>query len=85
MNKNNNENASKAEYASAEDLLYRHRTATNEATLISEIPKQSMRKILSLHPVKKNRQFLSWVMNFVKSKDFFPKVNLAIVWPQLFQ
>ena len=85
MNKNNNENASKAEYASAEDLLYRHRTATNEAPLISEIPKQSMRKILSLHPVKKNRQFLSWVMNFVKSKDFFPKVNLAIVWPQLFQ
>ena len=84
MNKNNNENASRAEYASVEDPLYRHRTATNEATLISGIPKQSMRKILTLHLVKKNRQFLSWVMNFVKSKHFLRRVNLAIVCPQLF-
>ena len=33
--KNNNENASKAEYASAEEVI--HRAATNEITLTSEI------------------------------------------------
>ena len=38
MNKNNNENASEAEYASVEDPLNMHRTATNKTTLISEIP-----------------------------------------------
>ena len=38
MNKNNNENTSEAEYASVEDLLNMHRTATNETNLISEIP-----------------------------------------------
>ena len=37
MNKNNNENASEAEYASVEDTLNIHRNATNETTLISEI------------------------------------------------
>ena len=38
MNKNNDENASEAEYASVEDPLNIHRTATNETILISEIP-----------------------------------------------
>ena len=38
INKNNNENASEAEYASVEDPLNMHRTATNETPLISEIP-----------------------------------------------
>ena len=38
MDKNNNENKSEAEYASVEDPLNMHRTATNEITLISEIP-----------------------------------------------
>ena len=38
MNKNNNENASEAEYASVDDPLNMHRTATNETTPISEIP-----------------------------------------------
>ena len=38
MNENNNENTSEAGYASVEDLLNMHRTATNETTLISEIP-----------------------------------------------
>ena len=38
MSKNNNENTSEAGYASVEDLLNMHRTATNETTLISEIP-----------------------------------------------
>ena len=38
MNKNNNEIASEAEYASVDDPLNMHRTATNETTPISEIP-----------------------------------------------
>ena len=38
INKNDNENASEAEYVSVEDPLNMHRTATNETTLISEIP-----------------------------------------------
>ena len=38
MNKNNNENAREAEYASVEDPLNIHRSATNETTPISEIP-----------------------------------------------
>ena len=38
MNKNNNENATEAEYASVEDRLDMYRTTTNENTLISEIP-----------------------------------------------
>ena len=38
MNKNNNEIASEAEYASVDDPLNKHRTATNETTPISEIP-----------------------------------------------
>ena len=38
MNKNNNENASEAGYASVEDPLNMHRIATNEITQISEIP-----------------------------------------------
>ena len=37
MNKNNNENASETEYASVEDHLNMHKTATNGTTLISEI------------------------------------------------
>ena len=38
MSKNNNENTSEAEYASVEDPLNMHRTATNKTTLISQIP-----------------------------------------------
>ena len=37
-NKNNSENSSESEYASVKDPLNMHRTATNETTLISEIP-----------------------------------------------
>ena len=37
MSKNNDKNASEAEYVSVEDPLNMHRTATNETTLISEI------------------------------------------------
>ena len=38
MSKNNDKNANEAESVSAEDPLNMHRTATNETTLISEIP-----------------------------------------------
>ena len=38
MNKNNNENASEAEYALVKDPLSMHRTAINGTFLISGIP-----------------------------------------------
>ena len=88
MSKNNNENTSEAGYASVEDLLNMHRTATNETTLISEIPSIINEKMLSFHQVKEKHQLLVWVMNFVKNKHFlifFLRVSLAIAFLEIFQ
>ena len=57
-------NDTETEYASVEDPLFMHRTASNETTLVSNIiTKENF--IIALGEGKKHFQF--YVMNFVKS------------------
>ena len=53
MTENVKNTRSKTIFASVEDPLDMHRTASNEKTLVSEIPNELMRKMLSLHQGKK--------------------------------
>ena len=88
MNKNNNENANEAEYASVEDPLNMHRTATNETTLISDIPNIINEENVIIAPGQRKTPVSTWVMNFVKNKRFlifFLRVNLATVCLEIFQ
>ena len=87
MTKNANER-SETEFASVEDPLNIHRTASYETTLVSEIPNiiNDKNVIIAHGQGKKQLQFKA--MNFEKSKPFhtfFLRVNLVIMLLEIFQ
>ena len=47
----------KQKYASVEDLLRKHRTASNEQSLVSEIPNKINQKNVSLHWGRETNSF----------------------------
>ena len=87
MTKNANER-SETEFASVEDPLNIHRTASYETTLVSEIPNIINDKNVIIASGQGKKQLLFKVMNLEKSKrfhTFFLRVNLVIMVLEIFQ
>ena len=87
MTKNAN-GRSETEFASVEDPLNIHRTASCETTLVSEIPNIINDKNVIIASGHGKKQLLFKVMNLEKSKRFhifFLRVNLVIMVLKIFQ
>ena len=93
MRENVNDNESETEFASVEDPLNMHRTASSETTLVSEIPNIIDEENVIIAPAQGKTPVSILSVKFCEEQAssspssliFFLRVNLAVMLLKIFQ